>query len=415
MVPTPPGRRDVRLLFTTRLVRLFAYGFLSVDLVFYLVWAGLSTYQVGLLLSLTLVGDTLISLFITTRADRAGRKRMLLAGAALMVLAGVLFALTRDFYLLLAAATIGVVSPSGNEVGPFLALEQASLSQLVPDARRTAVFSWYNLVGSFATALGALSAGGLAQALERAGVSEGDTYRLTIAGYAFLGVALAALFTQLGREIEARPAAAAPVAPETAAPVRTSRFGLGRSRGVVMKLSAMFSLDAFAGGFVVQSVVAWWFHARYGVQPAVLGAIFFGANILAGLSALSASRLAARFGLIRTMVFTHIPSNVLLIAVPLMPNLPLAIAVLLIRFSISQMDVPTRQSYTMAVVSPEERSAAAGVTGIARTTGASLSPVFLGPMLASASLLSLPFFLAGGLKIVYDLLLYASFKSQDRK
>ena len=288
MVPTPPGRRDVRLLFTTRLVRLFAYGFLSVDLVFYLVWAGLSTYQVGLLLSLTLVGDTLISLFITTRADRAGRKRMLLAGAALMVLAGVLFALTRDFYLLLAAATIGVVSPSGNEVGPFLALEQASLSQLVPDARRTAVFSWYNLVGSFATALGALSAGGLAQALERAGVSEGDTYRLTIAGYAFLGVALAALFTQLGREIEARPAAAVPVAPETAAPVRTSRFGLGRSRGVVMKLSAMFSLDAFAGGFVVQSVVAWWFHARYGVQPAVLGAIFFGANILAGLSALSA-------------------------------------------------------------------------------------------------------------------------------
>jgi MFS family permease len=157
--------------------------------------------------------------------------------------------------------------------------------------------------------------------------------------------------------------------------------------------------------------VAYWFHVRFGVEPGVLGSIFFAANILAGISALSAARIAAKIGLINTMVFTHIPSNILLMLVPLMPNLPLAIIVLLLRFSISQMDVPTRQSYTMAVVSPDERSAAAGVTGIARTTGAALSPVFTGPLLASPALLSVPFFLAGGLKIVYDLLLYRRFRA----
>jgi MFS family permease len=170
-------------------------------------------------------------------------------------------------------------------------------------------------------------------------------------------------------------------------------------------------LDAFAGGFVIQSIVAYWFHVRFGVQPALLGGIFFGANILAGLSALSAARIAARIGLVNTMVFTHIPSNVFLILVPLMPSLPLAIGILLLRFSISQMDVPTRQSYTMAVVSPDERSAAAGVTGIARTTGAALSPVLTGPLLADPMLSSVPFFLAGGLKIVYDLLLYRNFRA----
>lgn len=160
----------------------------------------------------------------------------------------------------------------------------------------------------------------------------------------------------------------------------------------------------------MQSIVAYWFYVRFNVQPALLGTIFFGANVLAGISALAAARVAAKIGLINTMVFTHIPSNILLILVPLMPNLPLAIAVLLMRFSISQMDVPTRQSYTMAVVSPDERSAAAGITGIARTTGASLSPVVTGPLIGNAALLSVPFFISGGLKIIYDLLLYRNFR-----
>jgi MFS family permease len=390
---------DGRLLFVTRMARLFAYGFLSVVLVLYLESVGLDKVEIGLLLTLTLLGDVLISLPITTHADRIGRRRMLVAGAALMLFAGVVFAVTRDFYLLLLAATIGVVSPSGNEVGPFLAIEQASLSQVVSGERRTGVFAWYNLVGSFSTALGALASGGLVQAMKAGGLSELNSYRVVVVGYAAVGLLLSALFSRLSPGVE-------PPRASTARPTR-SPLGLHRSRGVVLRLSALFSVDAFAGGFVIQSIVAYWFHTRFGVEPALLGSIFFGANILAGISALTAARIATRIGLINTMVFTHIPSNILLMLVPLMPNLPLAIAVLLLRFSISQMDVPTRQSYTMAVVDADERSAAAGVTGIARTLGASLSQLVAGPLLGSA----LPFFLSGGIKVAYDLTLWRVFRA----
>ena len=193
-----------------------------------------------------------------------------------------------------------------------------------------------------------------------------------------------------------------------------SRFGLHKSRRVVLQLSALFALDAFGGGFVMQSLVAYWFYVRFNVDPATIGGIFFGANLLAGVSALSAAWVASRIGLINTMVFTHLPSNVLLILVPLMPSVWLAIVVLLLRFSISQMDVPTRQSYTMAVVSPDERSAAAGVSGVARSIGAALSPSLAALFLADSALLSLPFFLAGGIKIAYDLLLYRAFATSSR-
>jgi MFS family permease len=399
--------QDGSYLFITRIARMFGYGFLSVVLVLYLEQVGLTQVHIGLLLTLTLIGDTIISLWITTNADRIGRRRMLIAGALLMVFAGVLFAITRNFLFLLIAATIGVISPSGYEVGPFLSIEQAALSQIVPSEGRTHIFAWYNLVGSFATALGALGGGALVQGLQDSGVTPLGSYRTIVIGYAIIGLILGVLFTRLSPAVEIQ--AAADPTPSTSA--FKTRFGLHRSRGVVLKLSALFSIDAFAGGFVLQSILAYWFYVRFNVQPALLGSIFFGANILAGLSALSATWVASRIGLIRTMVFTHIPSNILLILVPLMPNLPLAIAMLLVRFSISQMDVPTRQSYTMAVVAPDERSAAAGITGIARTTGASLSPVFTGPLLANAALMNLPFFLSGGLKIIYDLLLYRSFKA----
>ena len=398
---------DGYFLFITRIARMFGYGFLSVVLVLYLNQAGLSETQIGLLLTLTLVGDTIISLWLTTNADRIGRRQMLIVGALLMIFAGVLFAVTRNFIFLLIAATIGVISPSGYEVGPFLSIEQAALSQIVPDEKRTHIFAWYNLVGSFATALGALGGGGLVQALRDSGVSPLGSYRVIVIGYAVIGTILGGLFTRLSPAVEIRTAGE----PSQPASTFKARFGLHRSRRVVLKLSALFSIDAFAGGFVLQSILAYWFHVRFNVQPALLGSIFFGANILAGVSALSAAWVASKIGLIRTMVFTHIPSNILLILVPLMPNLPLAIAMLLLRFSISQMDVPTRQSYTMAVVVPDERSAAAGITGIARTTGASLSPVFTGPLLAHVALMSFPFFLSGGLKIVYDVLLYRSFKA----
>jgi hypothetical protein len=213
---------------------------------------------------------------------------------------------------------------------------------------------------------------------------------------------LALLFTRLSSAAEVhRDAGGSAIA--------KSLFGIGHSGAVVLRLSGLFALDAFGGGFVVQSFAAYWFYLRFGVNPATLGGIFFGANVFAGVSALVATRLAARFGLIKTMVYTHLPSNILLILVPLMPKLSLAILVLLVRFSISQMDVPTRQSYTMAIVRPEERSSAAGITGVARTTGAALAPVFAGLLFARPALINLPFFIAGALKITYDLLLYRAF------
>ena len=399
---------DGRLLFLTRIVRLFAYGFLSVVLVLYLVENTLSEQQIGLLLTLTLIGDTVLSLWLTTHADRLGRRRMLVAGSVLMIFAGVLFGLTSMFWLLVLAATIGVISPSGNEVGPFLSIEQAALSQLLPNERRTQVFGWYNLVGSFATALGALCGGLLSQSMQTAGASPLLSYRVVVFGYAGMGLLLLALFLRLSPRVEFAPLSQSPAGQE--AP-KKGLLGLERSRKVVLRLSALFALDAFAGGFVIQSIVAYWFHIRFGVPPGVLGAIFFGANILAGISALSAAWVAGRIGLINTMVFTHLPSNLMLMLVPFMPTLPLAIIFLLLRFSISQMDVPARQSYTMAVVDPGERSAAAGVTSVARTLGASLAPVFTGIFLSSPALIGAPFLISGSLKIVYDVSLYWNFRA----
>ena len=396
--------RDGWLLFLTRFLRLFAYGSLSVVLVFYLISLGLSESQTGLLLTLTLAGDTVVSLYLTTRADRIGRRRMLVVGAILMAAAGLAFALSRNFLLLIIAGTIGVISPSGNEVGPFLSIEQAALSHVVPGRARTEIFAWYTLAGSLATALGALCGGTLTHALQKSAIVPVVSYRVVVISYAALGILLALIFTRLSPSAEVN-APAEQSAPETL----KSFWGLGRSHRVVANLAALFALDSFAGGFVVQSFAAYWFYLRFGVDPGTLGVIFFWANIFAGISSLLASRLAARFGLINTMVATHLPSNILLILVPLMPNLKLAVMVLLVRFSISQMDVPTRQSYTMAVVSAEERSAAAGITGVARTTGAAISPLFVGFLFARPRLISVPFFLAGSLKIIYDILLYKEF------
>jgi MFS family permease len=397
--------RDGRLLFATRFIRLFAYGALSVVLVFYLVGLGLTEQQTGLLLTLTLVGDTVISLAITTRADRVGRRRMLIAGALLMTAAGLVFASTSSLWVLLLAGTVGVISPSGNEVGPFLPIEQAALAQVVGDRARTGAFAWYALAGSLATALGALAAGGVTEWLRGATMTAVDGYRAVVIGYAAIGIVLAVVFAGLSRQAEATTNREA----RPAAGIIAGLSGLHDSRAVVLKLSALFAMDAFGGGFVVQAFTAYWFHLRFGVDAAALGAIFFWANVFAGVSALLASRLAARIGLVETMVFTHLPSNILLILVPLMPTLPLAVTMLLLRFSISQMDVPARQSYVMAVVTPDERAAAGGITGVARTLGAAVSPLFVGVLFARPSLIDVPFFIAGALKIGYDLLLYKQF------
>lgn len=396
--------RDGVVLFVTRFLRLFAYGALSVVLVFYLVGLGFSEAQVGMLLTLTLAGDIAISLLLTTRADRIGRRRTLIVGAILMAGAGVAFASAHNLLFLIIAGTIGVISPSGHEVGPFLSIEQAALSHIVSARSRTEVFAWYTLAGSVATALGALCGGAASGLVQKASFSPSDSYRAVVLVYAALGAALAFLFLSLSSSTEVRDAT-----PEESTTAARKFFGLGHSRAVVFKLSSLFALDSFGGGFVVQSFAAYWFYLRFGVQPSRLGVIFFWANVLAGISALLASRLATRIGLVRTMVVTHLPSNVLLLLVPLMPNLTLAVVVLLLRFSISQMDVPTRQSYTMAVVRPEERSAAGGITGVARTAGAAISPIFAGLLFSRPALIDVPFFIAGTLKIAYDLVLYRQF------
>lgn len=398
--PRRPWDRDVALLFGTRIVRMFAYGALSVVLVLFLGGIGFDGASTGRLLTGTLLGDAAISLAITSYADRAGRRRMLLLGAVLMAAGGLVFLVTRDPLWLLLAAIVGVLSPGGNEIGPFLAIEQAALSQLTPDRERTRVFAWYTVAGSGAGALGALAAGVAVEALERSGAGEVAACRAVLAAYALAGLVLALLFLAVGRRVEAPPAAGE----------ERGRLWLGlhRSRGVVARLSALFALDAFAGGFILQSVLAWWFHHRFGAGPAQLGALFFASNVLAAASALLAHRLAARFGLVRTMVFTHLPANVLLVLVPWMPGFGLAAAVYLLRSSISQMDVPTRQSYTVAVVDPDERAAAAGVTAIARSLGTAAAPVAAGPFLLAGG--GLPFWVAGGLKIVYDLLLFSAFR-----
>ena len=391
---------DGLILFATRSLRMFAYGFLSVVLVLYLKAEGIGEEKIGVLLTMTLLGDVAISLWITTAADRIGRKKMLIVGALLMAVTGAVFVVTNNYVFLLLAATIGVLSPSDKEVGPFLSIEQAALSQTVPDVDRTAVFAWYNLVGSLAAALGALVGGFTSHELLLHSASEAAGYRPLVTAYSLAGVLLALGFTRLSRAAESTRG-------ETPPP--STWLGLHRSRGVVLRLSALFALDAFGGGFILQSIVAYWFHIRFHVDPALLGMIFFVANLFAAASALGAAALAKRFGLINTMVFTHLPSNILLILVPLMPNLPLAISVLLVRFCISQMDVPTRQSYTMEVVHPDERSSASGITTVARSIGAALSPTLAGYMLARPELMSVPFFIAGGVKIIYDLWLYRAF------
>ena len=397
--------RDGWLLFLTRFTRLFAYGSLSVILVFYLIGLGLTESEIGMLLTLTLVGDVVVSLYLTTRADRIGRRRMLIVGAILMASAGLAFACTSNLLFLIVAGTIGVISPSGNEVGPFLSIEQAALAHVISPGTRTQVFAWYTLAGSLATAAGALCGGTIAHLLQRTAITTVGSYRIVVIFYAALGLILALFFARLSSAAEVGLPREATALPATL----KDFFGISRSHHVVVKLSSLFALDAFAGGFVVQSFAAYWFYLRFGVNPGTLGIIFFWANIFAGISALLASRLASRIGLVKTMVATHLPSNVLLILVPLMPSLSLAVLVLLVRFSISQMDVPTRQSYTMAVVSSEERSAAAGITGVARTAGAAISPLFVGFFFARPSLINVPFFIAGTLKIIYDLMLYKEF------
>ena len=390
-----PLSRDGWLLFATCGVRSFAYGFLSVVLGLYLETIGLTTTAIGWIFAAALAGGALMTIVITSVADSFGRKTLLILGAVLMATAGWVFAISSDPLLLALAAIFGTISPSGKEVGPFLSIEQAILPETTQDQHRTAVFSAYNLVGSLSGAMGALAVG-LPSLFS---IPQITGYRFLVWGYVICAVVMVVVFGFLSPAIERKPKTV----------LHKRAISVQRSRKVVAKLAGLFAVDAFAGGFIVQSIVAYWFYLRYETNLNTLGGIFFGTNLLAALSFLAAPAIARRFGLLNTMVFTHLPSNVLLLLIPLMPNLELAVVMLLVRNLLSQLDVPTRQSYTMAVVDPDERAASAGILSVARNAGAAIAPLFTGPILTVPSL-GLPFLLAGGLKIIYDLWIFAVFR-----
>lgn len=388
---------DAGILIGARALRMFAYGFLSVILALYLTDIGLSETQVGVTFTVALAGGTLITMGVTLLADRWGRRRALMLFAVVMAVSGIALATVRSFWFLLVVAALGTVSPSGYEIGPFQSLEQAALSN-AGGLVRVRFFSWYNLAGSLAVALGGLVVGLSPRLLGVVG-STLSPQRLLV--WAFTGVALmlALVYRLLSPGVEAAREA------DGARPA----IGLQESRSAVLRLSLLFGVDALAGGLILQSLVAYWFSQRFGVTLEQLGFVFFGTNLLSAVSFLVAAPLAERFGLLNTMVFTHLPSNLLLIAVAFMPTWPLAVGALLLRHALSQMDVPTRQAYTMVLVTPNERAAAAGMTNAVRTGAAAFSPTLSGLAFQTAQL-GLPFILSGVLKSVYDITLWLMFR-----
>jgi MFS family permease len=390
---TPDGRR----LLLARVLRTFAYGYLAVVLGVYLDRLGLDPTRIGLVLTSAIAGSAVMTVGWSLFADRYGRRRTISTMALLMVAGGLLFALTDSFAVLVLAGFTGTISATSSEVGVFQTIDQAMLPQTAPDARRTWLFAVYNTLATFGGALGALFAASVGL-FERLGLSGADAYRPLFVLYGLIGLANLALFAGLSDKLELAHVDG-----------RRRFIGIHRSRRTVAKLAALFGLDAFAGALVVQSLVAYWFYLRWGLDPTQLAVLFFAVNVLSGVSLLAAGWLAARFGLLNTMVFSHLPSNVLLMLVPIMPTAALAVGVFLMRMSISQMDVPTRQSYTMAVVDPDERTATAGLTNVARTASSAFSPLITGLAFAAGSL-ALPFVLAGALKIAYDGLVYVTFR-----
>jgi MFS family permease len=393
---------DRLLVFMACGVRNLAYGMSSVILGVYLAGLGLSATVIGGVFTAALAGGALLTVGLSSVADRLGRRKIACVSAALMAASAAGFALADQPALLAIAAAFGAANPSGKEIGPFLSVEQAILPQVVKPEKRTVTFAIYNMVASYAGALGALAVGlpGLA------GLQGTVAHRSLVWAYTGLAVLLLVLYTRFSPEVEVVPG---PVQLGRRAHARGSMFGLGPSRGVVFRLAALFAADAFGGGFIVQSILAYWLVLRYGVNVAGLGAIFFATNVAAALSFLAAAPLARRIGLLNTMVFTHLPSNVLLLLVPLMPDVQWAVVVLVARYLLSQLDVPTRQSYTMAIVQPEERSAAAGFTSVARNASQALAPAFTGATLAVPAA-GLPFIIGGCLKIVYDVAILLVFR-----
>jgi MFS family permease len=400
----PPLDRNGRLVILGKAFRAFGFGLNSVVLGLYLVERGLDPTAIGTVLAAALLGTTLLTLVIALFGDRLGRRRVLAAGGGLMLLALFVPLAGGNVVLLALIASSGMVAVTANENTGLQSLDQAILPQTTEPGQRTAAFALYGLIASVAVALGGLAVGPLVALGSGFGLAGADAFAPAFVVYALAGLGTIAAAT-------AMTPAAEPARPETdALAVARRRFGIHRSRRPVLGLSLLFGLDAFAGGLIVQSFLAIWFSRSFGLEPAAIGALFFAGNLLAAASYPAAAWLSARIGLIRTMVFTHIPSSVLLMAMTVVPWAPAAALLYLGRAAISSMDIPARQSYTMAIVDPDERTATAGVTSLARSTAQ-----IAGPLLAAALVpigLGVPLVVCGALKIGYDLLLFGAFRAR---
>ncbi len=390
--------RDAQRLLVSKAARNFGYGLLGVVLGLYLDSLGYSPGQVGAILTTALVGSALLTALITARGDRWGRRRTLTVSAALMTVGGIAFGLAQPMWILLLVALTGTISATSGEVGPFETLESAILPQTTTQRRRNQAFGVYNAVGAGAVALGSLAAALPELLSSNFIVTVEVAYRSAFILYAALGLIALVALAGLSPQVEL-----------SVPPTSSKILALHRSRRAVYRLAALFALDSFAGGFVVQSFLAYWFTLRFEVGGEVLGPVFFAVSVMKTLSYLAAVWLADRIGLLNTMVFTHLPSNLMLLLIPLMPTLGLAIAALVMRHALSQMDVPTRASYIVAVVDQDERTAATGLTSLVRSLSHGLGPLLSGFGLQFAGF-GFPFFIGGGLKVVYDLALYGSFR-----
>jgi MFS family permease len=395
---------DVRRVVTGRAIRGFADGFVSVLLAQYLTGLGFSPVEVGAIVTGTLLGSAVLTLGFGLRSHRFTLRAMLLAATVVMALTGLGFATITAFWPLLVVAVVGTLNPSAGDVSVFLPTEQAMVSARVDAPRRPWTFAIYNLGAIFAGAVGALLSGVPEWLADRNGWDVAGTQRASFLFYGLAGVALFVLYQGLPRE--PRPAASA-----TATATGTQRTrALHASRRIVLELTGLFSLDAAGGGFVVTSLLVLWLHERFDLSAGSTAAVFFAAGVLSGLSQLLAARLSRRLGLVRTMAFTHIPANVLLVLAAFAPDGRLAVALLLGRAFLSQMDVPARQSFVMAVVPAEERAAAASVTNVPRSLAAAATPLLAGWLLTRTDF-GWPLVIGGGLKLTYDVLLLALYRN----
>jgi MFS family permease len=388
--------RDAGWLVLTRALRALGDGAVSILLVSYLQGIGFTAFEVGAIVTGTLLGSAGLTLLVGLTPHGLRPLRLLKAAALLMLATGMGFAFARSFWPLFVIAVIGTLNPSAGDVSVFLPMEQTLLAETVTGNDRTRIFAWYNVCATLTGAVGALLSAVPAMVARNAGLSRVGAERMGFVGYALLAIAVLAGYMRMSPSSEATVAMTSP------------RGALAHSRSIVIRLSALFSLDSFGGGFVVQSLLVLWLFRRFNLSPQATAAVFFAAGLLGGLSQFVSAWLAERIGLINTMVFTHLPANVFLVMAGLMPTAALAITFLLLRMLLSQMDVPARQSYVMAVVPPQERPAAASVTNVPRSLATALSPLIAGAMLNLSSF-GWPLICAGILKAAYDLLLLMQF------